>query len=160
MSDEFSTFTTNLDLMELSCPISAERVNEKVVRIVALMAAITAICCILSSNYWAISLLALDFAARAFTNGKFSLLKVIALNISNALNLKPTMTDLAPKKFAATMGFVFCLLITATFLFSFSTATLILTSIMVMFAVLESLFGVCVGCYIYTFVNLISKGNK
>ncbi|KQS35868.1 DUF4395 domain-containing protein [Pedobacter sp. Leaf194] len=143
--------------MELSCPISAERVNESVVRIVAFMVAMIAICCIAFSNYWAISLLAVDFAARAFGNGKFSLLKLIAVNISKALHLKPTMTDLAPKKFAATMGFAFCLLITATFLFSFSTATLILISIMVMFALLESLFGVCVGCYVYTFLQVFKR---
>ncbi|TCD11093.1 DUF4395 domain-containing protein [Pedobacter frigidisoli] len=145
--------------MELSCPISAERVNENVVRIVAFIVALIAIGCISYSNYWAILVLTIDFALRAFTSGKFSLLKIIAIKISKALNLKPKMTDLAPKKFAATMGFVFCLLITATFIFNFFTAALILTSIMIIFALLESLLGICVGCYVYTFLQLLKRSK-
>ncbi|RNL54066.1 DUF4395 domain-containing protein [Pedobacter jejuensis] len=145
--------------MELSCPISAERVNENVVRIVAFMVAILAICSISFSNYWAIVLLSFDFAARAFGSGKYSLLKFVAIRISNALSLKPQMKDLAPKKFAATLGFVFCLLITAMFLLSFYKLAMMLTLIMTVFALLESLFAICVGCYVYTFLQVL-KRNK
>jgi len=143
--------------MEISCPISAERVNENVVRLIAFIVALIAICCIFFSNYLAVLFLTVDFGLRAFTSGKFSLLKITASYVTNALKWKPKMTDLAPKKFAATMGFVFCILITAAFIFNFFTASLILTSIMTVFALLESLFGICVGCYVYTFINLISK---
>jgi hypothetical protein len=146
--------------MELSCPVSAERVNENVVRIIAFMVAVIAIACITFSNYWAIVFLLLDFALRAFTSGKFSLLKFTALKISDALSISPKMKDLAPKKFAATLGFGFCLLITATFLFNFYTLALILTSIMTVFALLESLFAICVGCYIYSFLQVFTKKNE
>jgi len=143
--------------MDLSCPISAERINENVVRIIAFMVAIIAICCISFANYWAILFLTFDFWMRAFTNGKLSLLKFSAIKISKAMNQRPKMTDLAPKKFAATMGFVFCLLITATFIFDFATASIVLTSIMTVFALLESLFSVCIGCYVYTFLQILKK---
>ncbi|KQN33404.1 hypothetical protein ASE92_16545 [Pedobacter sp. Leaf41] len=146
--------------MEISCPISAERVNENVVRLIAFMVACIAIGCVVFSNYWAIFFLTGDFALRAFSSGKFSPMKFIAINLAKALSLKPNMTDLAPKKFAATMGFVFCLLITATFILSFLTVALTLSVMMIIFALLESFLGVCIGCYVYTFVNLISKGNK
>jgi hypothetical protein len=146
--------------MELSCPISAERVNENVVRIIAFMVAVIAIACITFSNYWAIVFLLFDFALRAFTSGKFSLLKFIALKISNVLSLSPKMKDLAPKKFAATLGFGFCLLITALFLTGFYTAALICTAIMIIFALLESLFAICVGCHIYSFLQVFTKKNK
>ncbi|QPH40987.1 DUF4395 domain-containing protein [Pedobacter endophyticus] len=144
--------------MELSCPVSAERINENAVRIIALMVALIAIACILFSNYWAMLFLIFDFAMRAFNSGKYSFLKFIALKVTKALNLKPKMTDMAPKKFAAIMGFAFCILIIATSTFSFFTAAFILTSVLIVFALLESLFGVCVGCYVYTFINL-SKRN-
>lgn len=143
--------------MHLSCPISAERINENVVRIIAFMVAIIAICCISFSNYWAIFFLAFDFGIRAFTIGKLSLLKFLAIKISKAMNQNPKMTDLAPKKFAATMGFIFCLLITATFIFDFTTAAIVLISIMTVFALLESLFAVCIGCYFYTFLQILKK---
>jgi len=146
--------------MELSCPVSAERVNENVIRIVAFMVAVIAIVCVVFSNYWAIVFLLFDFALRAFTSGKFSLLKFIALKFSNALSLSPKMKDLAPKKFAATLGFGFCLLITALFLTGFYTTALICTAIMIVFALLESLFAICVGCYIYSFLQVFTKKNE
>ncbi|MGN7986992.1 DUF4395 domain-containing protein [Pedobacter sp. 22226] len=146
--------------MELSCPVSVERINENVVRIIAFMVAVIAITCIIFSNYWAIVFLIFDFALRAFTTGKFSVLKFIAIKISDGLELSPKMKDLAPKKFAATLGFVFCLLITATFLLSFYTLALILTAIMTVFALLESLFAICVGCYIYSFLQVFVKKNE
>ena len=143
--------------MELSCPISAERVNENVVRLIAFTVALIAICCMSFSNYWAVLFLSVDFGLRAFTSGKFSPLKLLAINFAKALHLKLKMTDLAPKKFAATMGFVFSLLITATFIFNFFTAALILTLVMMIFALLESLFGICIGCYIYSFLQLLKS---
>ncbi|WP_316798028.1 DUF4395 domain-containing protein [Pedobacter frigidisoli] len=143
--------------MELSCPVSAERVNENVVRIVAFMVALIEIGCILFSNYWAVLYLVADFALRAFTSGRFSLLKFMAIHLAGALRFKPKMTDLAPKKFAATMGLVFCLLITATFIFEFPVAALILTSVMTGFALLESLLAVCVGCYVYSIIQMFSR---
>ncbi|KQM64560.1 hypothetical protein ASE74_11095 [Pedobacter sp. Leaf216] len=143
--------------MELSCPISAERVNENVVRIIAFMVALIALACIAFSNYWAIVFLLIDFALRAFSSGKFSLLKIIALKISNVFSIPNKMKDLAPKKFAATLGFGFCLLITAVSLFDFYNSALIFTSIMIVFALLESLFAICVGCYIYSFLQIFSK---
>ncbi|RBQ08744.1 DUF4395 domain-containing protein [Pedobacter miscanthi] len=146
--------------MELSCPVSAERVNENVVRIIAFIVALMAIASMVFSNYWAIVFLIFDFALRAFTTGKWSLLKFIAVKISDGLALSPKMKDLAPKKFAATLGFVFCLLITATFLFDFYTLALILTSIMTVFALLESLFAICVGCHIYSFLQVFAKKSQ
>jgi hypothetical protein len=146
--------------MELSCPVSAERINENVVRIIAFMVAAIAITCIVFSNYWAIVFLLFDFALRAFTTGKFSLLKFIAVKIADGFSLSPKMKDLAPKKFAATLGFGFCLLITAVFLFDFYNAALIFTSIMIVFALLESLFAICVGCYIYSFFQIFTKKNE
>lgn len=124
------------------------------------MVAVIAIACVVFSNYWAIVSLIFDFALRAFTTGKFSLLKFIAIKIADGLSLSPKMKDLAPKKFAATLGFGFCLLITAVFLFDFYNAALIFTSIMIVFALLESLFAICVGCYIYSFLQIFTKKNE
>jgi len=145
--------------MEISCPISAERVNEHVVRIIAFMVALIAIFSISFDNYLPIVLLTIDFALRAFTTGKFSPLKFIALKVAKALSLKPKMTDLAPKKFAAAMGFVFCLFIATTFVFSLNTLSLILTSTMTIFALLESVLAICVGCYVYSVLQVL-RGHK
>lgn len=141
--------------MEVSCPISAERVNESVIRIVALLVAIIAIVCIAFDNYYAMIFLMVDFAIRAFTSGKWSVLKAIALQVFKVFSLPTKMTDLAPKKFAATLGFVFCILISAVYVLQFDLAALVLTSVLLVFAVLESVFAICVGCYVYTFWQMM-----
>ena len=143
--------------MELSCPVSAERVNENVIRIIAAMVVLIAIYSILYVSFYAILFLTVDFATRAFTSGKFSLLKFIALKIANGLSLANKPTDLAPKKFAATLGFVFCVVICLCYLLKFVYAAIALTIVMLVFAILESVFAICVGCYVYSFWQSVFK---
>ncbi|RZK74795.1 MAG: DUF4395 family protein [Pedobacter sp.] len=102
--------------MEVSCPISVERVNENVIRVIALLVITMALSSIFYLGIYAVLFLVIDFATRAFTSGKFSLLKFFALNIAKGLKLPNKVTNLAPKKFAATLGFVFCLLISLCYL--------------------------------------------
>lgn len=145
--------------MELSCPVSAERVNENVIRIIALMVVLIATYSVLYLNFYAILFLTIDFATRAFTSGKYSLLKFLALKIANGLSIVNKPTDLAPKKFAATLGFIFSAVICVCYLFNFLYAAIALTIVMLVFAVLESAFAICVGCYVYSFWKKIA-GNK
>ena len=141
--------------MEVSCPISAERVNENVVRIIAMLAALITLSCIVMGNYWAMLFLVVNFGTRAFTTGKQSLLKAIALLLFKWLSLPQKMKDLAPKKFAASMGFVFCLLISGVYLLNFPSLAMGLGIVLIVFALLESVFAICVGCYIYSFYHLL-----
>jgi hypothetical protein len=141
--------------MDITCPISAERVNENVVRIIAMMAALVTVLCILTGNYWAMVFLTIDFGTRAFTSGKFSILRMIAYQFFKLFSLPQKMKDLAPKKFAATMGFVFCLLISGVYLLNFPNLAMGLSILLIVFALLESVFAICVGCYIYSFYQLL-----
>lgn len=141
--------------MEITCPISAERVNENVVRIIAMLAAIITVVCILTGNYWAMSFLAIDFGTRAFTSGKWSILRMIAFQLFKLFSLPQKMKDLAPKKFAASMGFVFCLLISGVYLLNFPNLAMGLAMMLIVFALLESVFAICVGCYIYSVYQLL-----
>lgn len=143
--------------MEVFCPVSAERVNENVIRIVALLVMLIGIYSALYLSFYAIIFLTIDFAIRSFTDGKFSLLKIIALQLAKILSIPNKMTDLAPKKFAATLGFFFCCLISLCYIFSFLYAALGLTIILIVFALLESAFAICVGCYVYSFWNTIFR---
>lgn len=146
--------------MDITCPISAERVNENVVRVIAMMAALITVSCILTGNYWAMVFLAIDFGTRAFTSGQWSSLRMIAHQLSKLFSLPQKMKKLAPKKFAATMGFVFCLLISAVYLLDFPNLAMALSILLIAFALLESVFAICVGCYIYSFYHLLTKTTE
>ena len=52
-----------------------------------------------------------------------------------------------PKRFAARIGFLFCLAIVVAHYTDLST--IILSIIIALFAALESLAGFCAGCYVY-----------
>lgn len=143
--------------MDITCPISAERVNENVVRIIAMLAAVITLSCIVMGNYWAMVFLTIDFGTRAFTSGQWSILRMIAYQLSKLFSLPQKMKDLAPKKFAATMGFVFCLLISVVYLLNFPNLAMGLGILLIVFALLESVFAICVGCYIYSFYHLLTK---
>ena len=142
-------------IMEVSCPISSARINETVVRIIASMVLLIGLFCVVLDNYLAIFFLLFDFTTRAFTDGKFSLLKITALKIAKAASLPSKMTDLAPKQFAAKLGFLFCLAISCFYVLHFETVVMSLTLMLLFFAVLESFLAICVGCYVYTLFRSI-----
>ncbi|UKT64612.1 DUF4395 domain-containing protein [Pedobacter mucosus] len=145
--------------MQISCPVSAERVNENIVRMIAFMVALIGVVCLIFSNYWAMIFLIFDFYLRAFTTGKYSLLKWLALQIAKIFPLTPKMTDAAPKKFAATLGFTFSLIVAAFYFLNFQTIADVLAFVLVCFALLESVLAICVGCYVYSYWNILFKRN-
>jgi hypothetical protein len=127
------------------------RVNENVVRLVAALVLLTAIGTFVTG--WAVLALYLsvDFFLRAFTGFKppFAL---AAQQLSKALHLEVKPIYAAPKKFAAAIGFVFSVVISALLLSGFVETARVVTGVLVVFATLESVFGICAGCYVYSWV--------
>jgi hypothetical protein len=138
---------------EIKTQILDERANENVIRIVAFQVVVLTSIAIYFQSYLLALFLALDFSLRAFGSGKYSILKHIGIFISKALNIPPKLIFAPPKKFAASLGFVFSLLVAAFFIFHFNWLAIIVGGLLVFCAILESLFGICIGCYVYTFIN-------
>ena len=127
------------------------RVNENVVRLVAGLVLLTAIATV-ATGWVALPLyLSVDFFLRAFTGIKppFAL---VAQQLSKALHLEVKPIYAAPKKFAAAIGFVFSVVISALLLSGFVDTAKVVTGILIVFATLESVFGICAGCYVYSWV--------
>jgi hypothetical protein len=147
--------------IETVCPISQEKIDENKARIVALFVVITVGTSVVYLNnfYGTVMLigLAFDFFIRTFTSGKASPLRFFAITVSKVFRIKPKLTDAAPKKFAAGMGMVFCLIIAALLFFELNLAAQIVAIMLVLCAILESAFGYCLGCKIYTFLQLFKK---
>ena len=141
-------------MKNLVCPISDERVNEHVTRLVALFTILlVAAGLIFNSVIFFVFLLA-DFFIRAFTSLKFSPVSYVGFSVANALNLSKKPIDKAPKIFAARLGFLMTLIITILLIFNLTLASFIVSGILVFFATLEFTLGICVGCIIYTYVVL------
>ena len=141
-------------MKNIVCPVSDERVNERVTRINALFTILLAITGLIFNSVLFFVFLLADFYIRAFTSIKFSPLSYASSSLANALNLSKKPIDKAPKIFAARLGFLMTLVITILFLFNLSLATIIVSGILIFFASLEFTLGICVGCIIYTYVVL------
>lgn len=145
----------------LICPTDGVQVNETKVRLVAGLVLLTAIVYLLTAPLGAVSLmlpllLLADFGLRSSEWGRYSPLGYVADGLVKAWKLPYKGTDLAPKRFAARIGLGFSLLITGLQLAGFPT--LLPTAVLALFAALESGFGFCAGCYVYTFyVRLFPK---
>lgn len=139
---------------DLSCPVSADRVDENATRIVAAIVIVITVTALYFGFYWLSLLLAADFGLRAFTLGNYSLLKNVAKFAVTQLTLTPKPVDAAPKKFAAGVGLAFALAISIAQFFGFTYTAYGIGSILLFCAILESAFAYCVGCVVYTYLVL------
>ncbi len=138
----------------LDCPVDGVKVNENKVRTVAFFVLLIGIAYLFTSYWFLPLLLVIDFALRAFDYGQFSPLARLSDGVVNVLHFPVQLIDQAPKRFAAGVGLVFSTTILTLYFLGINT--LILTGVLVVFASLESLAGICAGCYVYTFLKRIN----
>lgn len=127
-------------------------VNENKVRLVAFWVLL-----LVTLSLWAAALpififLAFDFFLRSFGYGKYSPLAALSDVIIRSLVIASKPIYFAPKRFAARIGFLLCLLVIVSLLFKSATLVLAGSIIFATFAFLESVLGFCAGCYVYSFL--------
>lgn len=137
----------------LICPISKETVNKYVVRIIGFFVAVLVSLYVYTGNVYIMLFLIYDFYIRAFTKLNYSPLAQLSKYIVKKFNIGFEKIDKAPKIFAARVGFLFS---TSAVLLYFQNpvASIVVSLILVFFALLESLFNFCVGCVVYTYIVL------
>lgn len=138
---------------KLICPISAEKVNKPIVRLTGFLVASMALLYALTGNAIVLVILGVDFLIRAFSIFKFSPLSYIACGVATIFKIKPQMIDKAPKLFAARVGLVFTVSALIVSFISLPVSIGIMLVLM-LFAIMESVFDFCVGCVVYTYLVL------
>ncbi|NOR74959.1 MAG: DUF4395 family protein [Draconibacterium sp.] len=141
-------------MKQILCPISKERINERVTRINALVGILFIIGGFATNSVLFFLLLLADFYVRAFTKIKFSPISYISHRLANALNLQKKNIDKAPKIFAARIGFLLTLIITVLIVFNLNVAAFIVAGVLVFFATLEFALAICMGCIMYSYLVL------
>lgn len=142
----------------ISCPISVEKIDERSVRLVAAQVVfLGAIFCIIP-NIWIPLFFSIDFAIRAFTKLNVSVLGNVAKYItSNFLAEEKQLIDRAPKRFAAALGVLFSFVTLINVLLGLYQISLAVMITLLACAILEAFFAVCVGCYVYHFLQKHTK---
>jgi Domain of unknown function (DUF4395) len=123
-------------------------VNETSARLVAGVVAVLAVLTIAFQQGWVIPVLAYGFLARMLTGPTLSPLAQLATRVvTPRLPVEHRYSPGPAKRFAQTVGAVFT--VTATLLYYAAgqhTAAFALVGVIAVFATLESVFGLCVGC--------------
>jgi hypothetical protein len=125
-------------------------VNEKAARVVAGVVALTSALILVTGWHWLLAPLAYGFVARVLTGPTLSPLGRLASKvIAPRLGAERPVAG-PPKRFAQGIGAV-CTVLAAVFALAlgWTTAAGAILVLMVVFATLESVFGLCVGCRIF-----------
>jgi hypothetical protein len=139
-----------------SCPISNERVNERVARLVGALVFAAALTYLwLPSPLWLV-LLAADFTARSFYRPA-SPFAQLAKPLAERLGA-PLVVDAAPKIFAARIGLAMSLAALALHMAGMVDAARTVLAVMALCAFMEAAFGYCVGCRFHTLWRRVSGG--
>jgi len=141
----------------MECPVDFIPINENKARLTAFFVFILTIVYLLNSFWLIMAFLLVDFSLRAFNLGKYSLLGFISDAIIKQLKIKNKPVDRAPKRFAAGIGLVFSVAILIACYFQQQLIVYPLSGILLFFAFLESTFGFCAGCYVYSAGKIIFK---
>lgn len=152
---KFFTFAASIFLdMNVDCPVSGERVNESVVRLVAFFVLVILGTSFVLNSVMGALFLAFDFCVRSFTDGKYSPLKNISMKVAELCKMPVKPVDAAPKKFAAGVGMFFSILLGIAFQYELDMMAYVVASIFGICAFLESVFAYCLGCKVYSLLKL------
>lgn len=134
-----------------SCPVNFTPANQTKVRLVAFFVFVLATI-YYAYPHWSIAgILLVDFSCRAFRLSRYSILGNLSEGIITVFSLPVKSTDAGAKEFAAMLGFIICdILFIVSSLLLYDTGVYI-AAVLLCFALLEAVFGICIGCYIYSY---------
>ncbi len=140
--------------MPNACPISGNLIDESIARVVAIQVSVVAFFIILfSSSVLLVALLLLDFLLRYFRVNRFAPTHQIAKAVAERFSLKKDMRDESPKRFALALGLGICFVMLLCVILKYTILTKLLGSTLLACALLEALFGFCVGCRMYRYIK-------
>lgn len=140
--------------LQITCPVSSNKVNENVARITSFFTIVFTLLSLFTGNPLFVTLLAADFAIRAFTLKGNSPVRILSRTIWKYFRIKEKLTDAAPKRFAAGLGFLFCNAISLFLIMQLNYAAYYSAGIILLCAFLEGAFSFCLGCITYTYLIL------
>jgi hypothetical protein len=127
-------------------------VNEVAVRVTAGGVLTMAALLLIYHQPWILGVIAYGFVARALAGARISPLARLSTQvIVPRLALPPKYTPGPPKRFAQSLGAAMTVAgVVLTFGFGLTGAAYVVAAILVLLAGLESLFGFCLGCRVFS----------
>ena len=124
-------------------------VNEKAARVVAGGVVLMTATALLTGWLWLSAVLAIGFALRVAAGPRYSPLGQLATKVVAPRLGEPKLVAGPPKRFAQTVGLVFTLAATGFLVAGLPVVTVGLLAVLLVFAILESVFAFCAGCWVF-----------
>ncbi|GAA3693281.1 DUF4395 domain-containing protein [Terrabacter ginsenosidimutans] len=133
-------------------------VDDVTVRLIAAVVLVVGVIALATSQWWLYAVLAVDFTLRAALGPSASpVARLVQRWIRPAVSAPKRPTAGPPKRFAATIGAALTVAATALWVLSLVTGSsgavvgvVLIGVVMVVFPALESVFGICVGCILFS----------
>lgn len=143
--------------MSPSCPISTRRVDSNMARIISFQVALFSMIFLVSQESFFMLVILFDFFIRALRQPNFSPFQIVGTFALKGWGIAPKLCDESPKRFALYLGLVTSLFIVVFYFTGFTTFATLVAVILLICALLETLFDFCIGCKLY-YVIQIGKG--
>ena len=143
--------------MSPSCPISTRRVDSNMVRVISFQVALFTILFLITQQSLFAFILLFDFLMRAIRLPTFSPFQLVGKFVINGWGIAPKLCDESPKRFALFLGLITSLFLVVFYVAGFTTFATAIAVILLICALLETLFDFCIGCKIYYAIQ-IGKG--
>jgi len=142
--------------MSQTCPISTRRVDSNMVRMISFQVALfTVILLITQESSFALILL-FDFLMRTLRQPNLSPFHVLGKFILTGWGVAPKLCDESPKRFALYLGLVISLFLVVFYIAGFTAFATAISIILLICALLETLFDFCIGCKIYYAIQIMN----
>jgi hypothetical protein len=138
--------------MNEACPVSIYRVDGNVARLNGFAILALAVAFAFFREPVIIIFMLLDFTVRGFFSASLSPLSTLNRLALKVLGITSTLTDAAPKMFAARMGVLCTGLIAVLYMLDYQMPLYAVLGLLAFCASLEAFFGYCIGCRIYSFL--------
>ena len=124
-------------------------VNEKAARVVAGLVGVVAVLALLSGWLWLSAVLAVGFALRVASGPRLDPFGRLATKVIAPRFGRPVLVPGPPKRFAQAVGLALTLVATLFLVVGQPVVTAALLVVLLVFASLEAVVGVCAGCYVF-----------
>jgi len=139
------------------CPISTRRVDSNMIRAISFQVALFTVIFLLSQESFFALVLLFDFLMRALRLSNLSPFHIVGTFVLTGWGIAPKLCDESPKRFALYLGLVTSLCIVIFYMADFTVFATGLAMVLLICALLETLFDFCIGCKIYYAIQ-IGKG--
>jgi len=146
--------------MLASCPISSQRVDSNVVRVISFQVALFSVILLVTQESFFAMVLLFDFFMRSIRKSMLSPFGLIAQLIVTLWGTTPNLCDESPKRFALYLGLFISLFLVIFHLIAFTTTASIIALVLFVCAFSETLFDFCIGCKLYYAIEILKGAMK